>query len=445
MPDGSGAGPRSSPMRRRTVLGGAAAVAVSALTGCGGGDLPVGQEPPRQAGRGYRGRPLELSYWNGFTGGDGPPMQELVARFNAAQSDIRVTMNSVRWDDFYRKVPVAVASGKGPDVGVMQQHQLPTAAATGVIVPLDDLAAQFDLREEDFVPNAWRGGVFGGRRYGIPLDVHPLGMYYNKAAFEKAGVAEPPADGEAFTEALDRLRASGFEHPFWMPTLWPAHFMFGSLVGQFGGSLFAPDASRVTFDSEAGRQAIRWMSGIARSPNSPSAVALDSQWNAFSNGTNAIAWDGIWMVLNTKDVPGGAGVAPVPRIGTEQAVWANSHNLVVFGRPTLAAERVQAAMVFIDWLGQNSLRWAQAGQLPARNSVRESAEFQALPGQVALARQLPYIRLLPVGPGVGNVQDDTILYALDAALRSDDPTRELASAARLADDRLRTFRDQYRR
>jgi multiple sugar transport system substrate-binding protein len=372
-------------------------------------------------------------------------MQQLVEEFNAGQSDIAVTMNSVRWDDFYRKVPVAVASGKGPDVGVMHQHQLPTAAATGVVVPLDTLAEQFGLREQDFVPAAWQGGVFQGRRFGVPLDVHPLAMYYNRRAFEQAGLSEPPADADSFADALQRLRGSGFQHPFWMPTLWPAHFMFGTLVGQFGGGLFAPDASRVTFDSDAGRQAIRWMSGIAHSPNSPAAVALDSQWNAFQNGTNAVAWDGIWMLLNIKDVPGGAGVAPIPRIGTEQAVWANSHNLVIFGRPKLSADRVQAGMVFIDWLVQHSMRWAEAGQLPARNSVRESAEFRALPGQAVLARQLPYVRLLPTGPGVGNVHDDTLLYALDAALRSDDPDRELANAARLADDRLRTFRDQYRR
>jgi multiple sugar transport system substrate-binding protein len=187
------------------------------------------------------------------------------------------------------------------------------------------------------------------------------------------------------------------------------------------------------------------MSSMYRRGYSPPSVALDAQFNAFANGTNAIAWDGIWMVLAVADIPGGAGVAPIPQIGEQKAAWGNSHNLVIFGRSKLDPAHVQASMVFITWLSSHSLDWAKAGQIPARNSVRESKEFKALKGQAAFAAELPYVRLVPVGPGIGDIQDEAVLSSVDSALRSGDPSATLRDQQRLANDQLQIARDQYRR
>ena len=430
---------RGAMTRRQWLLGAAAA---SLVSGCGrGGSLQPGAAPPALGGRGYEGAPLELAFWNGFTGGDGTPMRELVARFNAAHPRIRVVMNAIRWDELYRKAPVAVASGKGPDVGVMHHHQLPTAAARGIVSPLDALAAEFGLQGESFLPVAWQGAVYNQKRYGIPLDVHPLGMFFNLRAFERAGIREAPATGEALDDALARLKRSGFEYPFWMPTLWPSHLIFETLLWQFGGAPFSSDAREVTFATDAGERAVRWMTGLYERGYSPRAVALDSQWNAFGNGTNAITWDGIWRVNNLEGIAGGGGVAPVPRVGPHSAAWAASHNLVLFGRPRPDAARVQAGMVFIDWISAHSLDWARAGQVPARNDARESASFRSLASQATLSRQT--MRLVAAGPGIGDLQDDAILYAMDGVLHARDPRRALEHSQALLNDQLRALRAQF--
>ena len=76
-------------------------------------------------------------------------------------------------------MPAAVTAGKGPDVGVMHLDQLATNAARKAIVPVDDLAKAIGLTQEDFTPEVWQAGIYHDARYGIPLDVHSLGMYYN--------------------------------------------------------------------------------------------------------------------------------------------------------------------------------------------------------------------------------------------------------------------------
>ena len=73
--------------------------------------------------------------------------------------------------------------------------------------------------------------------------------------------------------------------------------------------------------------------------------------------------------------------------------------------PTLKTpddNKTQAAKVFLNWISQKSLEWAKAGQVPARNEVRESAEFKALKEQSTLGAQIDVLHFLPPVAGIGD-------------------------------------------
>jgi multiple sugar transport system substrate-binding protein len=137
------------------------------------------------------------------------------------------------------------------------------------------------------------------------------------------------------------------------------------------------------------------------------------------------------------------GVVPLPRIGSKDAAYANSHNFVLFNQAEPDENKLQASKVFMDWIGRNSLRWAEAGQIPARTSVRESGEFEDLTEQSTLARQVPYLRFNPQITGVYEVQ--TVLDAAynEAVLLAKDPKTALDEAAGRADKLLEENRQKY--
>ena len=435
-------------MTRRGVLGLGAALGVgAAVSACGGGS--AGNTPGAGAGANlaegpYEGPKVTLGFWNGWTGGDGAFAKQMVETFNSERDNIEVQMNVLEWTDFYSKLPNAVASGAGPDVAAMHIDQVATNAARRVIMPLDDFASVMDLQEDDFNPIIWNAGTYDDQRYAIPLDVHPLGFYYNNKLLQQGGISEPPQDRESWEAALTGMKSAGVQYPFWATATWPAHLIFISLLGQFGGSLYDEEATKATFASEAGVEALTWYAEHV--PEfSPPNVANDAQAQAFRQGRDAMTWDGIWMMNEWAKVNGlDWGAAPIPQIGDEKAVWASSHQLTVMQQRNPDENKLHAAREFLAWFSENSIEWAKSGQIPARNSVRESDEFAALEVQSTLAEQLDYVVFQPTIPGIADITAPTYEQAVNTVvLGKADAKTALEEAASKADALLEDNRKKY--
>jgi multiple sugar transport system substrate-binding protein len=440
--------PLTTPVSRRGLIVGGAALAGLTLTGCGGGKSAKdaaagGGAAPSTAFSGkYDGPQVTLSYWNGFTGGDGPFMKKMVGDFMKENPKISITSNTVEWAQYYQRMPAAVTAGKGPDVGVMHMDQLATNAVRKIILPLDDLAKSLGLAETDFTPEVWKAGIFQDKRYGIPLDVHSLAMYYNTDQFKAAGVSDAPADEAAFAAALDKLKGS-VAQPFWMPSRWPAHLMFLSLLWQNGGEPYAEDGAKATFDSEAGVAALQWMADIVKKGYSPKNVAQDTQYVGFKNKKLAVTWDGIWQINDLKAAKMPFGIAPIPTVGDTAHVWANSHNFYISKQAQSDDNKLNAAKVFIDWMSKHSADWAGAGMIPARKSVREGAAVKDST-QAPIAATIDTMKFLPPVPGLGDVQAQTLEIAVaDAILGKQSPEAALKAAAAKASTQMQANKKKY--
>ena len=415
------------------------------LAGCGGSQNDL--ESAGSGGKSYNGPDVNLAFWNGFTGGDGPYMQKLVEQFNSEEKNIQVSMNTVEWETYYQKVPAAVQSGKGPDLGIMHIDQLSTNAARGVIIGLDDVASTLNLKESDFVPVVWKAGEYNGKRYGIPLDIHPLGFYYNKGVMEKAGLDpdSPPQTKSDYMAALEQMKGKGIQGHWMSPFLFTGGLTFQALIYQFGGELYNADATEATFNSDAGVSALTWMVDVVKDGYSPQDVAQDAEFTAFTNNENAFMWNGIWQINalgEVKDLKWGA--APLPQIGTEKGAWANSHNFVIMNKQGQDPNKVAAAKVFINWISQHSEEWAKAGQVPARNSVRDSQAFKSLQWQPEFAKEITYVQFTPPVPGIADVYTGSLDPAInEAVLLKKEPKAALDEAASKANQLLEENKQKY--
>ncbi len=328
---------------------------------------------------------VQLTYWNPFTGPDGPFMGQMVDNFNAANPNVQVTMNTIPGGEYGTQFETAAAANQLPDVAIMWADQVATWAYRGVFRPIDDLAQQIGVSAGDFPEPVWQAGEVAGNRYGIPLDIHPQVMFYNQDLLTAVGINAPPMTREEFEAAAQAMTKEG-QNGFMITTGFPIGAIFQTLLRQYGGSAFNEDGSQVAFNSEAGVQALQWMKQAQEKYSQPN-LEVDAELNAFKGGTVGMIWNGIWQTTSVtgQGVEFDGRAVPFPQIGDQPANAGGSHTFVRPGKAGGAADQCKDAAVamFIRYILDNSTTWAQAGQIPALNSVRNSLTGQGGGGATA--------------------------------------------------------------
>lgn len=353
---------------------------------------------------------IKLTLWHGITADDRQGIEDLVNRFNQEYAgQIQVEHTPILWDDYYAKTQVAVAAGTPPDIGIQHRDRLPERAQLGILRPIDDLWEKWGYRDDMFLPGVADETLWEGRRYAVPLDVHPLLLYYNRSQLLEAGLNGPPTTPEEFIDQArkltrregDRVTRWGTRFGMWGP-------QFYTLLRQRGGDYFGGDDYReVIVDNEAGIEAMQYIYDlmftlqVAPPPEIwPDPYALEV----------SLFVDGIWWLSGIQANRDSADfhVAPADTIygNVERAVWAGSHQFVVFKQPTEDPERINAVMTFIDWMSRHSATWASYGQLPVRIDAVESDEFRALEDhQKFMFQRFVFTPMVPWGTGMGRIED----------------------------------------
>ncbi|MDX2138680.1 MAG: ABC transporter substrate-binding protein [Chloroflexota bacterium] len=386
---------------------------------------------------------VQLEYWNPFTGPDGPFMGQIVDAFNADNPNIQVTMTTQT--EYYTQLSTAAASGTLPDVAIVHADQVATQVYRNILRPIDTVIEEAGIAGEDFPEAVWNAGEVNGSRYSIPLDIHPMTMFYNADLFAEAGLEGPPTTAEEFAAAAGAL-TSGDNNGFMITAGFPIRQIFEMLLYQYGGTSFNEDGTEATWNSEAGVQAAQWLLDAQANYSQPN-LEVDAELNSFKGGTVGIIWNGIWQTTNVT----GEGVffngiaTAVPQIGPNPAVWAGSHQLTLPVQGDEDTCRDAAAGIFIRYLLDNSLTWASAGQLPANNVVRESDEFAALQPQSDIAAgSAEYVFFPPSVPGITDAYAplDEAISALMSG-NATDIQAELDNAAERANQILEQNRQTY--
>jgi multiple sugar transport system substrate-binding protein len=388
---------------------------------------------------------VPVTFWNGFTGPDGRTMLGIVRGFNDANPDVHVAMQRMDWATYYNKLIVAAVDGRGPEVFVVHASTLARMRRAGFIDAVDDLYGPSGVPRDDFDPQAIEQVAYDGHLVGVPLDLHPQGLYGNArllrtAGFvDESGAARLPRDRDEFLAAARQAMTDedGDGRPeTWGYALTNWRWNFMSLLPQFGGRYF-DDAGRCALDDPANVAALEFLTSLRRDHGLVPDPETGLGWVGFRQQKVAMVFDGVFMLgdlLRLNDLE--CIAAPMPRIGPYPGTLADAHVLCV--RAGLDPARRAAAGRFVRFLSDHSLEWAAAGQVPARRSVRESEGFRAMPVQYQFSLQVPYVMFPPRTPALFELQLELDL-AVEKAFRG---RATPAEALRVASANVQAFIDR---
>jgi sn-glycerol 3-phosphate transport system substrate-binding protein len=163
----------------------------------------------------------EIQLWHAFTGPLGEILAKQVEGFNASQSDYQLA--AVYKGNYSETLNAGVAAFRAKQQPhILQVFEVGTAtmmAAKGAVNPVYEV---MQAGGETFDPSVYLPTVTGyytdpeGNMLSMPYNSSTPVLYYNKEAFQKAGLdpETPPKTWSEFGKALDALKASGSACPF---------------------------------------------------------------------------------------------------------------------------------------------------------------------------------------------------------------------------------------
>ncbi len=335
-------------------------------------------------------------WWDFLGGGDGVRMKKLISDFNAEhEGKIKIDATTFDWGvPFYSKVQASAAVGAAPDVMTYHASRIPLAVSQGILDPItaDDFA-KMKLGQGDYATATWDAVTIDGKQYAVPLDTHPIVLYYNKDLLKKAGMlgddGKPKGmDSKAnFTATLAALKKAGVEFPLGSVTA-DGNFMYRtiySLVCQQSGELMTDGKFLAGDNDKKLENALAvlqdWTKAGLQSTYTdyPATVAL------FTSGKAAMMINGVWEVptmtdLAKQDKLFDWGAVELPVIFDHPCTYADSHTFAIPKNQgkTMAADKHDAVLEVISWIDHHSLFWATARHIPAYKPVTESAEYKAM-------------------------------------------------------------------
>lgn len=158
--------------------------------------------------------PVDLVVWDfkyGETEGMQPPMMEIDRMFEEAFPNIDVDHVAQPHDQYYQVLRAAATAGSGPDV-VMFHGGARAWEFDDFLEPLDPYIESWRHEIPEY---SWDAASYMGESDNpvkiVPITTQGMGWYYNKLAFEEAGLDPdtPPKSEEEFLAACQALKDAG--------------------------------------------------------------------------------------------------------------------------------------------------------------------------------------------------------------------------------------------
>ena len=179
--------------------------------------------------------PITLEFWHAMSGGAGETVDELVARFNASQSEIVVNATPQgTYDETYNALLAAMETGALPNITQNFDIATQTMFDTGLLVPAWQLMEADGYDSSVIVPavSAYYGDENG--MVGMAFNSSTPILYYNAGMLADAGYDEVPRDltFSEFLEMCDAIQATGVEY---CVTLGQVGWYFEQITANSGG------------------------------------------------------------------------------------------------------------------------------------------------------------------------------------------------------------------
>lgn len=367
---------KSKITRRRLLASGLAAPFVSMMPGIVG--------PARASGP----VKVQFMYPVGVSGDINTIISNMIADFNSKHENIEVeAVYAGSYDNTEQKVITSLGVGDPPAMWLPINSALQTFLGLDALEDLTDVAKADDIYD-DFIPGFLDTAVSDGRLYGLSFQPSTPVLYYNKDAFEAAGIQNVPADWDELAETAKSLTVrEGGEVKRWGLIVgggWH-DWIFEAYCRQNGLTPWEKD--KVLYDRPEALEALEHWKKMVDSGAMAPASTWQGSANDFMAGTTAMLYHSTGSLTNLRtSSPFKVGVAFMPKRKTWGA--AQGGGPIMIAKKQSDAQK-EASWTFARWMTSTEVQaeWGKAtGYLAVRKSSWETDSMKAYLEEVPEAK-----------------------------------------------------------
>jgi sn-glycerol 3-phosphate transport system substrate-binding protein len=436
--------------------------------------LPVAGAAPAQSSgkcplgalKNAKSKPVEITYWHGaFQRANEQELLRLTERFNSSQNDVRVNVvNQTTYADTLNKFRAGLSSDDLPDLVNIEDTGLQQMIDTQAVLPAQACvkADKYDL--SDNLKRVVDYYSVKGELWPMPFNVSNPVLYYNKKAFQSAGLDpnNPPKTLDEVKSAAQKLKDSGtvgqagfgLKLDPWYLEQWSA---LGGKTFVNNGNGRKSRATSTTFDNATGKEIFTFLNemvqqGLART--NPAENNFDNLLGV-GNGNFGMTIDTsaalgtIQQVLSGGQYPNvELGVAPMPGPkGKGGVLVGGGANYIV---KKSSPEKQAAAWQFAKYLNdpETQAEWSVGtGYVPIRKAAADQPTVQQYWTQNP-AFKVSYDQLVggvantaTAGPVIGDYQGvrDVVLDSEQQMFNGMSPSAALKQAKQDANAKIEEY------
>ncbi|WP_309298110.1 ABC transporter substrate-binding protein [Clostridium omnivorum] len=294
--------------------------------------------------------------------------QKLVDKFNSENPDIKVTLEGYG-NDYDTKIAAGIGANDAPDIMYMWNYP----QYGGALEPMDSyIEKEGQAYKDNFYETLWNYNSLNGKVLGMPVGYTTHVVYYNKALFDKAGVAYPK-DGWTWQELKDTAKKltdknkkvygfafSGKPDPYdFEMYLWSNGTQYVGKDGKIDGNLNSTKAIE-TLNMFQGME----KDGIA-------IASEKSGLDEMKSGNAAMFINGSWSLSTLKDAGINYGVVTLPSFeqGKKSISIVSSSGVSI----SKTSKNKDAAWKFVKYWTSEEANKARIGyEIPVLKSVAKS-------------------------------------------------------------------------
>ncbi len=394
---------------RRQLLGTTSTLGVAGLAGCsgqsGGGSTETeasddssdsgadsgGDEETETAEPTTSGSETTIRFWHAMGGALGKFIDTLATEFSDQTDGITVEATQKgSYRETLNATTSAVQAGNPPAVAQIFEIGTQLAIDSGAFTPIEEIIPQDRINYDNYLDSVLNYYRIDGTLNSMPFNSSNAIFYYNKDAFEEAGLdrEDPPTTFDGVLSAGQTLTEEGVADK---GTTWPNHSWFVEqwfaeqnqpLVNEENGR--AGRATEINFESEAANNIFSWWTDLYEQGQylNPGIEAWGEAQQAFLTGKTGILGYSTSSIAPMKEGAKENGF----ELGTMQLpVPEGQRNGTTIGGASLwvpsglSKPKREAAGEFLLWLSQpeQQKRWhTNTGYFPVREEAVSQLESE---------------------------------------------------------------------